>query len=580
VPVRILEDHVVNQIAAGEVVERPSSVVKELVENSLDAGARRIGVHLHGGGATRIRVVDDGRGMDRSDALACLERHATSKILVAEDLESISTLGFRGEALPAIASVSRFKLTTRPEADELGTALRVEGGRLKDVTDVGGPAGTEVDVRALFYNVPARRKFLRSTATEAGHAIDAVSRTALAHPDIAFLVTSDGRDVLHLPREDSRSARARAWVGPDGPGLLHSHAAVPGGRAEMLASPVGVHRSTAGGAISLLVNGRPVRDGMLRHAVSEAYRDLVPKGRSPVVVLWLDVDPVGVDVNVHPAKTEVRFRDPRSLQEAVTAGLRAALQEHGIRIPAPSWTPSLRPQMPLPVAASSPLMTPPPPPFVPAAAEPDATPFSPARPPASGAPLLPVPRFRDLTLIGQFARTYLLCEARGALVLVDQHAAHERVRLHQLQQDDRPPGRQRLLTPQRIDLGARRASVLEGAPEALDRIGLDVAHLAPGVVAVTAVPGSLQSADLADLLTDLADELGADGQHSATDLQNRALATMACHSAVRAGAELTALEMRALLASLDEVDFEVCAHGRPVAIRVDASEIERRFHRT
>ncbi len=580
--VRILEDQVVNQIAAGEVVERPASVVKELVENALDAGARTVGIHLSGGGASRVRVIDDGSGMDRADAMTCIERHATSKILRAEDLLSILTLGFRGEALPSIAAVSRFRMVTRRPDDDVGTTIRIDGGRLLDVSDVGCPVGTEVDVRTLFYNLPARRKFLRTAATELSHAVESVSRTALAHPHVDFLVTAEGRDVLHLPSHPDRATRARALIGQDGRTLLHTNFLVPGGNAEGLISPVGVHRSTAAGATWLQVNGRPVRDAVVRHALLEAYRDIVPKGRYPVVALWLDLAPDHVDVNVHPAKTEIRFRDPRDVQDAVIVGLRQALQQHGIRIPAPGNNPPpWRPQATLPLRPTLPIQSQteaPPPPSM-AASPVHAEPFQP-RLAAPGAPLLPVPRFRDLEVIGQFANTYLLCQGRGELVLVDQHAAHERVRLHQLQAGAHTGGRQRLLTPLRVDLGAARQAVLERSGDTLSELGLDTTTVAPGVIAVTAVPVLLEKADLANLLTDLADEISAGGARSGNDIIHRLLATVACHSAVRAGQPLSAWEMKSLLASLDEVDFEVCAHGRPVAIRIGLAELERRFHRT
>ncbi len=597
--VRILPDQVVNQIAAGEVVDRPASVVKELVENALDAGARRVEVHLGGGGSARIRVVDDGAGMDRQDALLCLERHATSKIERAEDLSTVRSLGFRGEALPSIASVSRFTLTTRTAAAVVGTCLRIDGGKLLDVTDAGGPPGTEVDVRGLFHNLPVRRKFLRSTETELGHCSEALLRLALPRPDCAFELVHEGRTVWRAPVAADRAGRARDVLGDDGMALFACRFEAQGVQVEALASPVGVHRATALAAQRFYVNGRFVRDAVLRAAVGEAYRDLVPKGRHPVVALFLDLDPARVDINVHPSKTEVRFRDPRAVGQVVGGGLRDALQTTGLRVPtAPAPRAALlqpsRPQPTLswpsrpPIAAHPdddrtfvpgpsrvPLreVPPPGPEVAPVAAAPPLPTFR------AGQPLLPVPRFRDMSVIGQLDRTYLLCEGQGELVIIDQHAAHERVRLYELTRAGARVSSQRLMQPHFVPLSEARQAALGRVRDRLVDLGVEAEPAEHGW-RVTAMPATL-SLDPVALLQDLADgAAGDDAPSLPDDILGHMRATMACHSAVRAHQTLSAYEMRALLASLDEVDFEVCAHGRPVAIRIGVGELERRFHRS
>ncbi|MDP2306992.1 MAG: DNA mismatch repair endonuclease MutL [Pseudomonadota bacterium] len=648
--VRILEEHLINKIAAGEVVERPASVVKELVENALDAGATSLGVHLRAGGRNLVRVVDDGLGMNRTDAVMCLERHATSKILRDDDLFRISTLGFRGEAIPSIASVSRFEILTRQREAEAGTHIRVEGGKLLDVSPAGAAPGTEVTVASLFFNVPARRKFLRSVETELGHCLEAVTREALIRPSLDLEVTHDDRSLLRCPPSASRAARAADLLGAHGEALVPVSFTRGTLEVDALISPVGVHRASPQGSSWLYVNGRYVRDLVLRRAVTAAYAGIVPKDRYPVVILEVRVPMEDVDVNVHPAKTEVRFVNGYALQGAITEGLRNALREHGIRRPvavearyqpAPERSPAQvglgwqaeRPEAsesqsapvepagadvarayapldPLPgtlrvadraatrepeTFRTAPVRAPEVAPL-PSTVAPPVAPAAPAwrAPPVQAAPLsapsrplpidalLPVPRFRDLRVVGQLAATYVLCEGAGELVVIDQHAAHERVTLYKLTRDPRAAlgGAQRLLVPVMVELPAARARLLAAQVDRLAPYGLEVAPMGGGTFAVQGLPAALRDMDLTTLLADIADELAEGGGASAADDRLQlALATRACHTSVRAGQVLSELEMRALLISLDEVDFSVCAHGRPVAIRVGTGELERRFHR-
>ena len=615
--VRILDDALVNKIAAGEVVERPAAALKELVENSLDAGAQALTVELQGGGRSLIRVADDGSGMVRDDALMALERHATSKIRSFEDLVQAVSLGFRGEALPSIAAVSRLEILTRPRDQELGTRVRVEGGTLRDVTEAGCAVGTEITVRSLFYNLPVRRKFLRTVPTELGHCLEAITRLALLRPEVDWVVRHEGRDSIRAPRTDDPARRAADLLGREARSLFPVRGGELGVEVQGLISPVGVHRGSGAQALYLFVNGRFVRDAVLRRAVGEAYRGLVPKGRFPLVVLDVRLDPSRVDANVHPAKTEVRFRSPRDVQGVTIDVLRTALREHSARRdapraatapspPAPSTPahplddprfqgglplpprpvdplPSLRPAGPASRPEVQPASAPPPAsaPSVAADGPPPAPGPAPTRQPAP-TDLLPVPRFRDLRVIGQLSRTYILCEGGGELVVVDQHAAHERVTLHRLQaQRGELSAVQQLLTPVVVELTRAQVEFLRGHADVLDSLALRVEPMGPSSVAVRAVPALLAGGDPDALVRDLADSLAVDAGPSPThDLEDRVLATMSCHTSVRAGAELSHHEQRALLASLDEVDFEVCAHGRPVALRITTAELERRFYRS
>jgi DNA mismatch repair protein MutL len=607
--IRVLEDRVINKIAAGEVVERPASVIKELVENAIDAGATVIRVEIKGGGRTLIRVTDNGCGMDRQDATLCLERHATSKIRTDEDLFSVSTLGFRGEAMPSIAAVGRFELRTRKQGEEVGTKISVDGGKLVDVSDVGCPEGTDISLRSIFFNIPARRKFLRTAGTELSHCLEAVTRQVLCRPEIDIEVIHDGKTLVRGPATESLLERASDLLGPHGRALVPIQHTEGPLSVRALISPVGVHRASARGASYMYVNGRFVNDMVLRRAVREAYRGLVPKGRHPTVLVDVSLPPAHVDVNVHPAKTEVRFQFANDLTQAVGDGLRKGLETHGIKKPVATEAryrppggaaPQAQPSLPL-ASPPGPLWTPPKssnaaPPRVWQAPEPSRPSVGgghvsliiPNGLPTEGSgaderDLLPVRRFADLQVLGQLAQTYILCEGKGELVVIDQHAAHERVMLHQLMKAPQAhlgTGK-RFLTPAIVDLSPARAAALGAHVEALARFGFEFEPFGGNSFAVKQVPSALASTPLDRLVEDVADDIAEGGSgRPADDIVEHVLATMACHSAIRAGQTLSTYEMRALLTATDRVDFSVCAHGRPVSIRISASELERRFHRT
>lgn len=606
--IRILEDRLVNQIAAGEVIERPAAALKELVENSLDAGATRIHVQLEAGGRNLVRVIDNGRGMDDADSLMCLERHGTSKIRGEEDLFRVSSLGFRGEALPSIASVSRFELLTRPEASREGQKIVVDGGKLRSRAPAGCPEGTQISVRNLFYNMPVRRKFLRTVPTELGHCAEAVISQALIRPEVDWTLEHNGQVLLRAPVAVDRKERAADLLKGQGLALFPVSFSVGDLEVEALLSPVGVHQAAAKGSLYLFVNGRYVRDALVRKAVREAYRHIVPKGRFPVVVLEVRVPPEDVDVNIHPSKTEVRFRHGRDMVQAVSQGLRDALEAHGIRRPMKEFNverdaaqgPQRQEGLGLPRSVFTATDTIP---GMDSVKLPDATSamqiegrqFPELTTPshhshtvpqtALGTPendLLPVARFGDLVVVGQLLGTYLVCQGGSEMILIDQHAAHERVMLHHLMKHAREHlgGAQRLLTATVVDLPLHKAKLLEENLEVLAELQFEVEPYGGGSFAVRAVPPLLAKVDIEKLLHDVADGLAVGQRGNAgRDIQEHVMATMACHNSVRAHQRLSDFEMRKLLEALDEVDFGVCAHGRPVAIRISEGELERRFHR-
>lgn len=493
--VRLLEARVVDQIAAGEVVERPASVVKELVENALDAGAKAIDIVLKDGGRSLVRIADDGHGMDREDAMLAIERHATSKIRDVEDLQGIGTLGFRGEALPSIAAVSRFELVTRT-ADGEGTRIRIDAGTLQDVRDVGAAKGTVVDVRTLFHTLPARRAFLRSAATEVSHCTEVVTRLALARPDVAFTVRHEERVGIRTPSTTDLAVRAADLLGPDAGKLVPVDVESPAGlRLVGLAATAGIHRGSVGTALYLYVDGRWVRDTVLRRAISHAYRDLVPEGRHPLVVLDLRVPAGAADVNVHPTKAEVRFRDPSGVAAFVGERLRELIRSDVRRA-------GLRPvalgAVSLPFRSELP---------------PAAPPVAPVRPSISAMPpelllvhepppVRAVPAARALAV----ARgRYLVIDDGRGLAVVDGGRLARRVAIAG------PLGEaRRLMVPCRVTVTADRMSALEAGEDELGALGVTFVRFSATEVVVRTVPDVLSDADPAEVLRIAAGALGGD----------------------------------------------------------------------
>jgi DNA mismatch repair protein MutL len=576
--IRRLPSALIDQIAAGEVVERPASVVKELIENALDAGATRLRVELRDGGREGIAVTDDGFGMSPDDARLALERHATSKIGALEDLARIASFGFRGEALPAIAAVSTLTLRTREADAAIGFELRVEGGERRSEREVGAPVGTRVEVSALFGNVPARRKFLKSGVTEWGHAADWIARTALARPALHVDVLRDDRPAWSWPVVSDPLDRVAAVLGEREAEALvavdHSEGRV---RTRGWVSRPDRHRSNLSG-VYLFVNGRPVRDRVLQHALVDCYRDVLPRGRFPSAVLFVDLPLDAVDVNVHPAKWEVRFADPRAAHRWVRDAVRSAFAGR-------SWLGG----DPAPAAAL---------PGVPhRTTERGATDwlFAPrSEPSGSEEPAEPVGgdaarvRFGELRLLGQLLATYLLVESKQDLLLIDQHAAHERVLYEQLRAGwlDHGVERQGLLAPLAVQLEPRALAVLTERHGEAVRLGFEIDPFGDDTVAVRAVPALLAGLDPGRLVRSLADAwLAGDAAGTASAVRtleaaDRTFATLACHAARRKGDPLDQREQRALLDALDAIPWApTCPHGRPVVVPFTGHEIERRFGR-
>jgi DNA mismatch repair protein MutL len=654
--IAILPPELASQIAAGEVIERPASVVKELAENALDAGARRIEVEIEGGGLQLVRVVDDGCGMTPEEAALSLERHATSKLRSVADLSALTSMGFRGEALPSIASVSRFVLTTRQPGAVSATRLTLEGGLRKEPPrEAGAPAGTQIEVRDLLYNVPARLKFMKGEATETAHITEALLRLALAFPVVHFRLRAGTRTLLDLPPHPGGLERAQAALGGRGrrSALYPCAGEESGVKVEAyLGAPTETTNTPRN--IYLFVNRRFIRDRSLLHALGMGYGEVLDRGRYPTAVLHLEVPPDEVDVNVHPQKLEVRFQKAQEVYAAVRHAVRRTVGEAPWLLPEPGQTGTLDldPQVsglqdeagdPGPAGEAQPGA---------AAAFEERPSYSAAPPPLSGgagldehrrrlqqaldlsgrqgaegrtaapegraaswpaearagaqgeggAPAQQEPRrfFSQMTYLGQLNRTYLLCEYERELVLVDQHAAHERLAFERMRlahiarsqaqaaQGSRGVRSQRLLLPLTLELDPQRAALCEDEHAVLESLGFEVRPFGGKTFAITAVPdaaeygrGARVYQDPERLLTKVLDDLIEHGRSDTVTARiERVLATIACHSVVRAGDVLDEVRARALLSAMDDVEFfPYCPHGRPVLVRMPQSEIERRFGR-
>jgi DNA mismatch repair protein MutL len=577
--IRLLPTGLVNRIAAGEVIERPAAAVKELVENALDAGARRIAVSLQGGGIERIEVVDDGCGMDAADLALAVQRHCTSKLL-DEALIRITTLGFRGEALPSIGAAARLHITSRPHGAAHAHLIRVEGGVLAEPQPAPGPPGTRVAVSDLFFATPARRKFLKHPRTEGEHAEHAVRRLALAAPGVAMRCELDGRVAFDLPAQD-RLARVASLLGPEAAAALLPVAEERGGmRIAGYACLPSVSRATAA-AQGLVVNGRPVADPVLRTALRVAYRDVIAAGRHPVAALYLDLPADELDVNVHPAKLELRFRDPAGVRGLVIGALTRVLAagaagqdaagQDGARPPlrlvssqlqgrpgrgGPRYQGFAEAQLPLGAAPAARVL--------------------PGAAPGSSHPLG--------AAVAQVLDTYILAVAAdGGLVLVDQHAAHERLTHEALRAQHEAGGvrAQPLLLPAVVDLAPADAARLLDHAGALRALGLELEGFGAGAVLVRALPAALGAPDPAPLLQDLADELAEAGEATALAARvDAVLARLACHGSLRAGRRMLQPEMDALLRQMEATPrAATCSHGRPTFLKLSRAEIERMFGR-
>ncbi|WP_394843718.1 DNA mismatch repair endonuclease MutL [Pendulispora brunnea] len=585
--IRQLSADLANQIAAGEVVERPASVVKELVENALDAGATKVRVEIEQGGLQRIRVSDDGSGMDAEDASLCLLRHATSKIDRVEDLSNLRTFGFRGEALPSMASVSKLVLITRDRDQSEGTEVQIDGGGTPRVKPAGCAVGTSIDVRDLFFNVPARKKFLKSTATESAHVGDVVTTASLARPDVSFTLTRDGRVAREMLRVATRAERVAQVMGFGDDRVAHGKG--ERGPLQIEAYLLAPEKARAGATgLHLFVNGRPVRDRMLARAVAQSYGSVLEAGRFPVGVVYLELPPEMVDVNVHPQKAEVRFSDARALCDALTRELYGVTSQ---AFAIPALGPPTRPWLPPPARTqvlplSEPLLQPPRP--LPAweDSSPSSSPYAyTGTGTGTGTEENHDSLFANrppLRFLAQVRKTFLLCEGIDGLYVVDQHAAAERVTFDRLRKAfaARDVAMQRLLVPEVVELSPVEVAALEERPEDVAAVGLEVRAVGTHAVAVHAVPKLLVRANPERLVRDLVAELTRQANRPFGGAADLVLATMACHASVRAGDSLSPEEATALLASLEGIDFSGhCPHGRPIVMHLTFAELERRVGR-
>jgi DNA mismatch repair protein MutL len=583
--IRKLSDELANQIAAGEVVERPASVVKELIENAIDAEATRIAVTVEYGGKRLIRVEDDGVGMSPDDARLSLDRHATSKIAAAADLAAIATLGFRGEALPSIASVSRFTLRTRARAATAGTEIRVTAGQIEAATTVGAPEGTAITVEDLFFNLPARRKFMKSDAAEAAHVSKLVTQLALCHPAIGMTLTSAGRLVLQCPPAHSLTDRLFQVYG-DRPDLVAVSRETLGVRLTGVVAAL-ADQGPVRGPQHVFVNRRVVRDKTIAHAILDAYQSASIKERSPEVHLFLDVPLDRVDVNVHPTKAEVRFADQSLIHEIVRRGIIAGLGAATMPgLPSPAGT-----VVGGTASGAGLSMWPPPAGWGPEASAAVVDGWTVRdRPDAGAAPMWPEPAdsggiglTRPLEPLGQFRNTFILAVDDDGVVIVDQHVAHERVLFERILERLTTASleSQGLLVPMVLDLpGAGHATLLSRAADLL-RFGFEIEDFGGASLRVTAVPALLDTADVDRALRALAEDLdGLDRGLVAEQAMKQIAATMACHAAVKAHDPLTTEKMRHILEELRATAYStVCPHGRPVMFRISRRELERRFER-
>jgi DNA mismatch repair protein MutL len=603
--IRVLADHVANQIAAGEVVERPASVAKELVENSIDAGATRITIEIEAGGRRLLKVSDDGEGMVRDDAILAFERHATSKIRVTDDLISIGTLGFRGEALASIASVAKVELTTCTEGASAGTRVLIEGGRMRDVKDAAHPRGTTIAVRDLFFNVPARRKFLRSEATETFHLTNLVTHYALAHPEIAFAFVNNGRDVVRaVPAKDLRE-RAYQIFGEE---FLENLLPVDGGDTQVARVTGFVSaprdRRTSRDSQYLFVNRRFVRDRMIGRSLSEGYRSILPHGVYPAALLFIETPLEEVDVNVHPAKTEVRFRRSAAVADAVREAVRDALARNDF-VPQITQTPQTPSEIPqTQVASASASFTPPPPqPRIEFAPLPsgeeiarDIEEMIRASSVKSVSPLPPVDSAAKLTSVvtpetlsnnihplGQLEESFIIATDDEGLLLIDQHVAHERVLFDKYRalEAERRTESQQLLVPETFDLTPAQAAVFDQLAPELETYGFELMRLSGRTVAIRAVPADLPAGEARNMLSELLETVDAEKKTSAHEtLKDEIAASLACHAAIKVNMTLTPEKMRWLIDRLLQTSSPTtCPHGRPVILRLKMRDILKGFHR-
>ena len=572
--IQILSDEMASRIAAGEVVERPASVVKELIENSLDAGASEISVWVEKGGTALIRVADNGEGMAPDDLALSVERHSTSKLRHENDLFRIATLGFRGEALPSIASVSRMEIISRPSQAATGHRLRVEGGKKEEVRAAAAAPGTDIEIRDIFFNTPARKKFLKSLATELSHICDAFNRMALAYPEVHFRLFHDGR-VLgdYVPVRDGKDRVQQVFGREIVKDLiaLSSDGGAPTVAGYLSAAPASFSNARY---LMTFVNRRYVRDKVLTHAVLQGYDSLLMKGQYPAAVLFLGIPFADVDVNVHPAKFEVRFRRQAEVHEAVARAVRETLKREA-KEPSGSIAATASP---IGLAVGEPALG-----YTTRTMAQESSPLRVEGFSMREAEAVPAGFFSSLTVLGQILGCYLVCASAEGLALIDQHAAHERVVYEKLRREMAVGEvvKQSLLIPQTVQLSAGEMMLLERDLAELAHAGFILEPFGPNAYAITAVPALLPEGDYRPVVRQWIAELAeVDRSQIVRRHLDERLATIACHSVIRANRKLAVDEMRALLRDLDQIEFATqCPHGRPVLLEFRRADLEKMFKR-
>jgi len=614
--IRILPEQLANQIAAGEVVERPASVVKELVENSLDAGATRIEIEIEGGGTRLIRVIDNGEGMGEDDLLLSLERHGTSKINSEEDLEAIGTLGFRGEAIPSIGSVSQLTITSRPAEAELGTRIVLSYGKLQKVHDIGCSYGTTFEVRHLFGNTPARRKFLRTVRTEIGHIDEVIKNYSLCSPQITFILRVNGRETIHLDKSLPVEERLRNIIHYEGSFICVNTNSTSPHKYAVSGFLIPPEQATAGPArLRLMVNGRAVKDRMIAHGVTEGLRGFLMKGKNPAGLIHLTLPDNEVDVNVHPAKHEVRFRQSQDVHAFLSSAIGRAIQEyqHTLKSQVFCVRKNLE-SSPIPADTDFPVQSP----FTDISTETRETlpthktahqqnqnSQTDEQPQSIFATTNPIHKSydetgltknlqqnttsqqlsrHDLVVIGQFDNLYIFCENSEGLIVIDQHAAHERLLYEKLRKQYlvRSITRQNLMFPETVELSLFQTKLVEKNIDELEKMGFSIREFGGNTFILSAVPALAGTTNPRELFLDILSQFGDESsKNNRGDFLDTILATMACKAAVKAGTELSDKEINKLLDDMAKADlFSHCPHGRPVVKFFNNSEIKKWFYRT
>ncbi|MBI4777311.1 DNA mismatch repair endonuclease MutL [Candidatus Desantisbacteria bacterium] len=586
--IQVLPEHIANKIAAGEVVQRPASVVKELVENSIDAESTRITVEIEGGGGDLIRIIDNGYGMSKEDVSLAFERHATSKITTVDDLDSIKSFGFRGEALPSISAVSQVEVVTCAKDAASGTFLRIDGGVVKEIRDVGAPAGTNIMIRNLFFNTPARRKFLKTTTTEMGHINHIVSRIAMSHPHIAFKLTHNGSELINVQQQDSLLERVSSFLGHTmSNDLLPVHLSTDSETAPLSLEITGFilppsHTRPNRDMQSLFVNNRYIVNKTISHAIYTGYHTLIPSGRYPIVVLFLKIDPAEVDVNVHPTKSEVRFHQEREIHQLVVKAVREAFINANLM-------PKITLDTPMPVSGdreeriqeaihgyfrsgqtdykwgakyvgADPCVCP------------NQTGYRKNDTPG---------RIHDLYPIGQIHNTYIIAQGADGMCIIDQHAAHERILYEKLMAQGMEILSQPMLFPIQLELDYKESAVILEAIPVLSEFGFKIEEFGQNTFIIRAVPVGMEKCDPKKTILEIIHDIQSTGKSkTSSELRETMLVSMSCKAAIKAGQPLSAEEMNFLVQQLMKTKQpHTCPHGRPTMIRLGIDDLEKGFMR-